>query len=195
MFDNLIQGVLATSWIEWVAVTSSIIYVLLAAKKIIWCWLFALISSILYVYICFSTQLYLESFLQFFYVVMAVVGYVLWNRPSKEEVIKWKPVYHILNLFASSVLTLVLGYIFSVYTDQANPYIDAATTVFSLATTFMVTQRVVENWIYWIVIDAVSVYLYYSRELHLTALLFVLFTLIAVAGYFSWRKLLNAQEG
>lgn len=195
MFDNLIQGVLATSWIEWVAVTSSIIYVLLAAKKIIWCWLFALISSILYVYICFSTQLYLESFLQFFYVVMAVVGYVLWNRPSKEEVIKWKPAYHILNLFASSVLTLVLGYIFSVYTDQANPYIDAATTVFSLATTFMVTQRVVENWIYWIVIDAVSVYLYYSRELHLTALLFVLFTLIAVAGYFSWRKLLNAQEG
>lgn len=195
MLDNLIEGILATSLVEWIAVASSVIYVILAAQKQILCWFFAFISSALYVYLCFSAQLYLESILQLFYVVMAVVGFLLWNRPTKTEIIKWKVSYHIINILVSAGLTFLLGYLFSVYTDQANPYIDAATTVFSLAATFMVTQRVLENWIYWIVIDAVSVYLFYTRELHLTAVLFLIFTVLAIVGYFSWKKSLTTQQG
>lgn len=195
MLDNLIEGILATSLVEWIAVASSVIYVILAAQKQILCWFFAFISSALYVYLCFSAQLYLESILQLFYVVMAVVGFVIWNRPTKTEIIKWKVSYHIVNMLVSAGFTFLLGYLFSVYTDQANPYIDAATTVFSLAATFMVTQRVLENWIYWIVIDAVSVYLFYTRELHLTAVLFLIFTVLAIVGYFSWKKSLTTQQG
>lgn len=195
MLDNLIEGILATSLVEWIAVASSVIYVILAAQKQILCWFFAFISSALYVYLCFSAQLYLESILQLFYVVMAVVGFLLWNRPTQTEIIKWKVSYHIINMLVSAGLTFLLGYLFSIYTDQANPYIDAATTVFSLAATFMVTQRVLENWIYWIVIDAVSVYLFYTRELHLTAVLFLIFTVLAIVGYFSWKKSLTTQQG
>lgn len=195
MLDNLIEGILATSLVEWIAVASSVIYVILAAQKQILCWFFAFISSALYVYLCFSAQLYLESILQLFYVVMAVVGFLLWNRPTKTEIIKWKVSYHIINILVSAGLTFLLGYLFSIYTDQANPYIDAATTVFSLAATFMVTQRVLENWIYWIVIDAVSVYLFYTRELHLTAVLFLIFTVLAIVGYFSWKKSLTTKQG
>ena len=87
-----------------------------------------------------------------------------------------------------------MGYLFSVYTDQANPYVDASTTVFSLVATFMVTKKVLENWVYWIIIDAVSVYLYFSRDLHLTAVLFVIFTLLAITGYVSWNKTMKTAQ-
>lgn len=195
MLDGLIKGILATSLIEWVAVATSVIYVILAAQKRILCWLFAFISSTLYVYLCFNAQLYLETVLQFFYVVMAVLGFVLWNSATESKIITWKVKYHMLNVLISFILTLVLGYLFSSFTNQANPYVDAATTVFSLAATFMVTKQVLENWIYWIIIDTVSVYLYFSRGLHLTAVLFVLFTVLAIVGYFSWKKSLTTQQG
>lgn len=216
MLDHFIEGVLATSLIEWFAVASSIAYVILAAQNKILCWFFAFISSALYVYICFSANLYLESVLQLFYVIMAVVGYLLWNRskkvaPSigdgilddpnkivsetKPGIVKWPAKYHAINLAISTLMAFLLGYLFSVYTDQASPYIDASTTVFSLVATFMVTKKVLENWIYWIIIDAVSVYLYFSRDLHLTAVLFLVFTVLAIVGYFSWKKSLTTQEG
>ena len=194
MLDNLIEGILSTSALEWIAVCSSIIYVILAARKLIYCWLFAFISSALYVYICFSANLYLESVLQLFYVVMAVVGFLLWNKSDSSEVIKWPVKYHVINLSLSTLTALLLGYLFSIYTDQANPYVDASTTVFSLVATFMVTKKVLENWIYWIIIDAVSVYLYFSRDLHLTAVLFVIFTLLAITGYVSWNKTMKTAQ-
>ncbi len=194
MFDNLIEGILSTSAIEWIAVCSSIIYVILAARKLIYCWLFAFISSALFVYICFSANLYLESVLQLFYVVMAVVGFLLWNKSDSVEIIKWPVKYHVINLSLSTLTALLLGYLFSVYTDQANPYVDASTTVFSLVATFMVTKKVLENWVYWIIIDAVSVYLYFSRDLHLTAVLFVIFTLLAITGYVSWNKTMKTAQ-
>lgn len=194
MFDNLIEGILSTSALEWIAVCSSIIYVILAARKLIYCWLFAFISSVLYVYICFSANLYLESVLQLFYVVMAVVGFLLWNKSESEEIIKWPAKYHVINLSLSTLIALLMGYLFSVYTDQANPYVDASTTVFSLVATFMVTKKVLENWIYWIIIDAVSVYLYFSIDLHLTAVLFVIFTLLAITGYVSWNKTMKTAQ-
>lgn len=216
MLDHFIEGVLATSFVEWVAVASSIAYVILAAQNKILCWLFAFISSALYVYICFSANLYLESVLQLFYVIMAVVGYLFWNRSKKAApsigdgildnpnkivletkpgIVKWPAKYHAINLALSTSMAFLLGYLFSVYTDQASPYIDASTTVFSLVATFMVTKKVLENWIYWIIIDAVSVYLYFSRELHLTAVLFLVFTVLAIVGYISWKKSLTTQEG
>ena len=116
---------------------------------------------------CIRDSLYLESVLQLFYVVMAVVGFLLWNKSDSGEIIKWPAKYHVINLSLSTLTALLLGYLFSVFTDQANPYVDASTTVFSLVATFMVTKKVLENWIYWIIIDTVSVYLYFSRDLHL----------------------------
>jgi nicotinamide mononucleotide transporter len=193
VLDNLIEGIISTTILEWIAVCSSIIYVILAAKKLIYCWLFAFISSALYVYICFTANLYLESVLQLFYVVMAIVGFLLWNRSNSGQIIKWPVKYHVINLTLSTITALVLGYLFSRFTDQASPYIDASTTIFSLAATFMVTKKVLENWIYWIIIDAISVYLYFSRDLHLTAVLFLVFTILAIAGYMSWNRTYKSE--
>jgi len=180
------------SIIEIIAVIFSILYVILAAKENIWCWLCASISVSLYIYICYIAKLYLETGLQGFYFIMAVYGYWQWNRPKKRITINsWSLQRHLVISGIGIIASLLLGKFFEIYTDAALPIIDSLTTIFSLFATYMVTKKILENWIYWIIIDIVSVYLYFSRDLQLTAGLFVAYTIIAVFGYLSWKKQLN----
>ncbi|MEO9534074.1 MAG: nicotinamide riboside transporter PnuC [Crocinitomicaceae bacterium] len=187
---GFIEGLIATSLIEWIAVATGVAYVILAARKSIFCWVFAIISSGIYMYLCISVDYILESFLQFFYVIMAIVGWVMWNKSKLDNypIVKWKPNFHVFNIGVSAVICLVLGYYFDESTDQAYPYLDAFTTVFSLAATYMVMQRVLENWIYWIVIDIAGMFLYAAKGFYLSAVLYFAFTIIAVFGYLAWRK-------
>ncbi len=194
-FETVWEGIKATSIVEWLAVASSILYVILAAKQLILCWLFAFVGSALFVYLCYIGELYIESILQLFYVAMAVIGWVTWNHAKAEEVTlkKWEVKKHLINILASGFVALALGYLFDTCTNQANPYIDAFTTVYSLAATFMVTQKIVENWLYWIVIDLVSIYLYAQRDYNLAAVQYVLFTILAVFGFVAWQKAYKKQ--
>ncbi len=189
------EGILATSIIEWLAVFSSIIYVILAAKRLILCWLFAFIGSALFVYLCYIGDLYIESILQLFYVIMAVVGWISWKKTESDisRIKKWKINNHLINILISAVIAFFLGYIFDHHTNQANPYVDAFTTCYSLSATFMVTRKVLGNWIYWIVIDLVSIYLYAQRDYNLTAVQYGIFTLLAVFGFMAWRKQFKKQ--
>jgi nicotinamide mononucleotide transporter len=86
-----------------------------------------------------------------------------------------------------------LGYLFDTFSDQSLPYLDAFTTVFSIGATFMVVRRVLENWFYWVIIDMVSVYLYYYKELNMTALMYSAYTVIAIFGYYKWLKAYRKQ--
>lgn len=177
------------SIIESVAVFFSILYVILALKESIWCWGAATISVILYIYICYTAQLYPETGLQVFYLLMAFYGYYQWNKnDSTLKIQQWTTTKHLLILLLGALLTFLMGFYFTIYTNAAMPLVDSFTTVFSVFATYMVTKKVIENWLYWIVIDAVSVYLYFSRDLHLTSLLFIVYTVIAIFGYFSWLK-------
>ena len=190
------EGIIATSWLEWTAVSTGVIYVILAARKSILCWVFALVSSILWVYICYTAQLYIESSLQIFYVVMAVVGWFIWNKTKDEKLFvkKWPIKYHIFNLSLSTGVMILLAMSLDLWTDQAYPYTDAFTTVFSLAATFMVTKKVLGNWVYWIVVDLVSIFLYMSRGLELAAVQFLFFTILAIFGWMQWRKQFKLQK-
>lgn len=180
--------------IESIAVLFSILYVILAVKENIWCWGAALISVSLYIYICFSAQLYPETGLQIFYFIMAIIGYYMWNKENKEEIKEWSEIKHLLIILSGAILTFFMGFYFSTYTNSQMPIIDSFTTVFSIIATYMVIKKVLGNWLYWIVIDAVSVYLYFNRDLHLTSLLFIAYTIIAIFGYFSWMKKMKTND-
>jgi nicotinamide mononucleotide transporter len=193
---GFIDGVIATPLLEWIAVIAGIVYVVLAARKSIFCWVFAIISSGVFMYLCISVDLILESFLQFFYVIMALVGWLMWSRLKTDEypIVKWTLNFHFFNIVLSTALCLTLGYYFDESTSQAYPYLDAFTTVFSLAATFMVMQRVLENWIYRIIIDVAGIFLYGAKGFYLSAVLYFAFTIIAVFGYLAWKKKFNAQH-
>jgi len=188
---NLLLTNLDFNWsiIESTAVLFSIIYVVLAAKQNIWCWAFAAISVILYIYICFTSQLFAETGLQSFYLFMAAYGYYNWNKKKEElSISQWTATKHLLLILFGAIFTFLIGFYFATYTNAKMPIIDSFTTVFSIIATYMITKKVLENWLYWIVIDAVSIYLYLNRDLHLTSLLFMVYTIIAIFGYFSWLK-------
>lgn len=172
-------------------------YLILAAAESNWCWPAALISVILYIYICYINQLYLETILQFFYLGMAVYGWYQWKpkKGEKETAILQLPTKLQLILIASGTLiSLLLGWYFKHYTNAALPYLDAFITVFSMITTWMVTRKYIENWIWWIVVDSAAAYLYFAKQLYITAGLFILYVVIVIIGYFKWKKLLQVQS-
>ena len=174
------------SIVESIAVFFSVLYVVLAAKESIWCWGAACISVSIYIYICYTAKLYPETGLQIFYLIMAGAGFYMWNKDNKEEIKEWSELKHLGIIFLGTILTFFMGFYFSKYTDSVMPITDSFTTIFSLIATYMVVKKVLGNWLYWIMIDLVSVYLYFNRDLHLTSLLFVAYTIIAFFGYFSW---------
>lgn len=180
------------SIIESCAVLFSIIYVALAAKQNIWCWTFAAISVILYIYIYYSVQLYSETGLQFFYLFMAFYGYQTWNNKKQSlEISEWSIGKHFLILIFGAILTFLIGFYFTTYTNAKMPIVDSFTTVFSILATYLVVKKVLGNWLYWIVIDTVSIYLFYNRGLHLTSLLFIIYTIVAIFGYFNWLRIMQ----
>jgi len=187
--------ILNTSLLEWIAVLSSLFYIVFIARKNSRAWFFALVGSSIYVYLCFISQFYLETILQVFYAGMAIIGWLLWNKKQEIpfNIIQWRGKQHMVNILISSILTLLLGNFFEVYTDQALPYLDAFTTVFSISATFMVAYKVLENWLYWIVINIVSMPLYAYRDLNLTVLLFGIYTIVSIIGFVRWRRAFKLQ--
>ena len=182
------------SIIESLAVFFSLLYVILATKENIWCWGAALISVSLYIYICFTAKLYPETGLQIFYLIMAIIGYFTWNKKSKEKIKEWSEFKHLIIIILGALFSFIMGFYFFTYTESAMPIIDSITTTFSIIATYMVVKKVLGNWLYWIVIDLLSVYMYFHRDLHLTSLLFVAYATIAVFGYISWSHRIKKNE-
>ena len=197
MIDWLQSVFSAQSMSPWeaVAVIFAIAYLLLAVKENIFCWLFALLSTAIYTVLFWDVSLLMESALNVYYMAMAIYGWQQWTRGGKKidgqpntlEVQSMSTRQHILVIAAIAVLTAASGYLLGEHSSAAWPYVDSFTTWASVITTYLVTRKYLQNWLYWIVIDTVSIPLYIDRGLHLTALLFVAYVIIAVIGYFKWR--------
>jgi len=176
---------------ELVAVTLAIAYLLLALKENILCWYAALISTAIFTVLFWNVSLVMESLLQVYYIAMAIYGWHQWRQPKGGEPLKiscWSASRHLQVIGGVVLISLISGYLLNRHTEAAWPYLDSFTTWASLVTTYMVTKKVLENWLYWIVIDSLSIFLYLDRGLHLTALLFVGYTVIAIFGFYQWRQ-------
>ncbi len=192
----LLQEMLAElrgwSWLEATAVVLAILYLLLAIRQNIWCWLCASISTAIYVYLFLDARLYMESALNVFYFGMAIYGWSVWYYGRSDEhelpVSVWPFTVHGFALGAIVVASLVSGYLLDNFTQAAFPYIDSLTTWGAIWATFLVARKVLENWWYWLVIDVASVFIYWLRDLHLTSLLFVVYVVMIPFGLVSWTR-------
>ena len=189
----MISDLLNQYWMEVLAVLSAIIYLILAVKQNIKCWYAAIFSSCLYFFIMYSAGLYMESVLQIFYIAMAFYGWSQWrvseDNSTKLLVRTWKVSNHVKAIFSIIILAIISGYFLEKYTNAALPFIDGLTTWGAIIATYMVAKRLLENWIYWFVIDSISIFLFMSRGLFLTALLFFVYLIIIYFGYKSWTNI------
>ena len=187
----MIFNFLTENWFEIVAALLAIAYLLLAMRQDARCWIAWIISSLMYLFVMYSAGLYMEAGLQIFYLLMGFYGLYQWQyKLANNETLKikvWPITTHMMCLTALFLLVITSGYILSNNTDAASPYIDAFTTWGAIIASYMVAKKILENWIYWFVIDFVSVFLFVSRELYPTALLFCLYLVLVIIGYRSWK--------
>ena len=181
------------SALETIAVVLALAYVMLAMRQNRLCWVAAFVSALLYLVIFSDVKLYMEAGLQVVYAAMAIVGWIFWGRDNTTDTLpvttrSWQ--FHAAALLGIAIGTGASGSLLAAYTDAARPFVDAGTTVSAIVCTWMVTRKILENWLYWIVINAVSVWLFTDRGLSLTSGLFALYIVLSVAGYLSWRRTL-----
>ncbi len=191
--DSLKEAFLAQSALEVAAVVTGVLYLILAAREKLACWYFAAVSTMLYLIILTDIKLYAEAALQIYYLLMAGYGWYTWKYGSgkadgESQIISGSLLFHVLAVLGILSLTAGVGTLMGEYSDAQMPYIDAFTTVGALVTTWMVTKKYLENWIYWFFIDAVAIYMYWTKGLYLTAILFLFYTGMVVYGFVEWRS-------
>ena len=193
LLDRIIQEAAQFNTLEWSATLIGIVYILLAAANRPSCWIFGMVSCALWAYASYAYYLlYLDAILQVFYVAISVWGLYQWMRGTAEQtplpIRELGSVQHLILIGGGLLLSLLFGYTFDQFTPAASTYWDAVTTVFSIITTFLLVQRIKSNWLYWLVVDAIYVFLYASRGAYLFSGLMVLYLVIATLAYFRWRK-------
>jgi nicotinamide mononucleotide transporter len=191
-FTGVITGLKATTPLEAVSVVFGFAYTVLAVKRTRWCWVAALLSSAPLVYLAWVSRLPMQAALQAYYVAMAVYGFWHWSRDAGKAtraVTTWPAVNHAIAWAA----ILVVSYAWSRFflagqTQAAWPFLDSLTTFGSLVATWLMAQVKLENWFYWIVLDAISVFLFATQGLMLVALLFTAYLVLSAIGFFTWFR-------
>jgi nicotinamide mononucleotide transporter len=173
---------------------TGIICVFLAARKNILSWPIGLINVICYLYIFFHVKLYADFGEQFFYLFTQILGWIYWsinkNKQTKitVHVDRLKLRYFLLTVISSIVIGYFVGTFLKQYTDASYPYVDAITTILSFAAQLLLTFKKKENWIIWITIDVVGIWLYTVKGLYFTTGLYVVYLVNAIYGLIQWEK-------
>lgn len=185
--------------LEVLGVVFNLLYLILLIKEKIVCWLFGILGSAISIWLFIRMQLFSESILYIYYVIIGFYGYYSWNkRGTNNEVLhisEWRFPPHIISLIVGLVGGYGLGYYFDTYTEAQNAYFDAYTTIFSFIASYMEAKKILSSWFYWIIINGATIFLYSSRGLDIYSMLTIVYFITSFVGYFNWRKKFSLQEG
>ncbi len=188
--------------IELLGTALGILYIFLSIKQNIFTWPAGLLSSLLYIIVFYQSGFYADMGLQFYYVFISIYGWYNWLKgdreaPARKTEKSELPVKKltkkvIIQLTVAFVLIyIVILFILLKFTDSTVPFMDTLTTALSITATWMLAEKYIEHWLIWIFVDIVSAGLYVYKGLWPTVILFLIYTVLAVAGYREWKKSLN----
>lgn len=192
---GVIVNWISVNWVEVAAVLVSITYVILSIRQIIWLWLFGILSAMLFAWVYAHSGFYAGMALQGYYAVISIYGWYHWSARSKKP--ETGPVLPIVRLSKRLLPVLIavwlllwlsIGFLLSRTTDSTIPFWDAFTASGGIVATWMLARKILEQWLFWIVIDFVSIGLYFWQELYATTVLFIIYVFMAVLGYREWKK-------
>lgn len=178
--------------IEVWATVFGLLCVVLTVRQNIWCWPTGLVMVSLYIVVFYEARLYSDMGLQVVYVFMQIYGWWRWLHPGHGRhelpVTRLRPAEWGAWLAVASVGALGLGTLMNTQTDADLPYWDATTTVLSLIAQWLLAQKKLASWIFWIAVDVLAIGIYYVKGLYPTTVLYAVFLVLAVAGFISWRR-------
>jgi nicotinamide mononucleotide transporter len=201
---NIILSWIFENWIEIIAAVLGLCGIFLQIKQNHWYWLTSIIMVCLYFYVFYVTKFYADMAFQLYYLVISIYGWVYWVRKKEKENrnnatknnifvkrlnIKQLILYTLISLSLWGVIFLILKN----FTNSDVPIGDAFTTALSIIATLLLAKKYIENWLFWIIVDAVSTALYLNKGLYPTAILFFVLTILAIVGLRKWKKLGNPR--
>jgi len=186
--------------IETVGTITGLIYLFLSIKQNIWCWIFGIISSFLYIIVFFNIKLYADMVLNFYYVIVGFYGWYHWlygansgkqgelsvSRLSKSLLLKLS-VISVLSYVLVSFLLIKIPVLINIPAAEL-PYFDAFTTVGAFVATWMMARKILENWLLWIVVDIIALGMYIYKGIYGALVLFAVYSVMAIVGYIEWKK-------
>ncbi len=182
--------------LECFASALGLLFIILLIKENIWCWFFGILSSAGNVVLMYQSQLYSESVLYVFYIFIGFYGWYKWQDTSEDKLVitKARPYQHVIIVAIGLILGLSLGTFEKNHlANSFRPFADAFSTIFSVLATVMEAQKWLSAWLYWIVINAFSVWLYYDRGIKVESLLMVVYFLLSIWGYIQWKHNYDKQ--
>jgi len=196
IITKITTAFMAQSLLEFVAVICAVLYLILVVRENIWCWFFAFVSTALFIFLFHEGALFSESLLNVYYLVMAVYGWRQWVNKFDKEEIKihfWSNKTHLFIAIGTLILTPFIGY-FMASIGADFPYLDAFIAILSVVATIMVTKKVFENWYYWLLIDTLSIYIFWQKQYYFVAALYVAYIVLIFIGIKAWKKAMILQR-
>lgn len=201
MIGDFLRSVLAAvTPLEGTAVAFGLVSVYLSTRENIWSWPTAIVNVSLYSVLFFREKLYADMGLQVIYLLLSFYGWYEWlyggeNR-SELHVSRIAPRLAAILLAVGAAAALALGTLLDRNTDASLPYLDATLSVFSLVAQWMMTRKLLENWVLWMVLNVVYVWMFvFLKDLNFTAFQYAVFLVLAVLGFRDWGRSFEARRG
>ncbi|OCT11557.1 nicotinamide mononucleotide transporter [Paenibacillus pectinilyticus] len=184
--------------IEMVATTTGLLCVWLTAKENMWSWPVGLVNVGCFFVMFGEAKLYADMMLQVIFFILSVYGWIIWLtkrggaqvRPTRQITSRQTVVLSIIFI----AVTLLWGFVLKTYTDASIPYADALIATLSIIAQYLLSSKVMENWLIWIAVDVMSIAMYAYKDLYAVAFLYLIFLFIAIAGYIGWKRELRIVE-
>ena len=164
-------------------------------RQNIWCWYFGLLQVTLYCFVFYTSKLYSDMILHVIYIFLQFYGWYNWKYGgSNKSTLRVTLLTNTMFWIGLTVLvTALLGYVMQTKTDASFPYEDAFITVASLVAQYLMIKKILQSWLFWIIVDVVAIIIYAYKDLYFTTVLYVLFLVMAVMGYLEWKKAYNEE--
>ncbi|MDG5800111.1 nicotinamide riboside transporter PnuC [Marinilabiliaceae bacterium ANBcel2] len=193
---------IAQNWIEITGAVTALLYMYFSIREKFWLWPVGFVTSAFYLVVFYQSQLYADMSLQIYYLLISIYGWFHWAGNSKSvksgetNLPTISLSYRVLinYLLLTLILTVVIYFVLKQLPQYLNllpsslPFGDAFTTAGSIVATWMLARKILENWLLWIFVDLFAMAMYISKELYITAALFMIYTLMAITGYIKWKQ-------
>jgi nicotinamide mononucleotide transporter len=161
-------------------------------------WPVGLLNAVFYIFVFFSSKIYADMTLQFYYVAISIYGWWYWYHGSASgnslKVTRTNTALWLKLSILFLLLFVAIAFVLIRFTDSQVPYWDAITTSLSILATWMLARKKIEHWLVWVFVDAISIGLFIVKELYPTTLLFIVYTLLAIYGYIEWERELSREN-
>lgn len=186
---------------HWLDITTTILglaYILLEYKASVWMWVVGFFMQTLGIVLYYQKGLYADCGMEFYYLAMTVYGFIVWSRHSSKK--QDLPIRHmppktaLIWLGLAAIIWLAIYLILTNLTNSKVPVLDAFTTALSIVGIWALARKYLEQWFVWIVVDIVTCGLYFYKDIPFKASLYGIYVIIAIFGYFNWKKSLYLQN-